>query len=536
MTSFIKQSTFAGAELSIMKHLLLLPLFTFLFIPYIQEQSSSDSSLLNTFGQEQDPKPNVLWILIENIGPEFSSYGYPHVNTPNIDKLASGGAIYQNAFTNSPVCSPSRSSLITGMYPNAIGVHHHRSMRQLPDSIKTLPELFDEAGYFTALGNGYTPKKDYNFPIDKKLWNGNDWQQRREGQPFFAQLTLMHSHRGDHWHNPADPKSWLHPKYKALEPVNPDSITLPAVIPNTIYTRDDWAKYLNQIQVVDFHVGKIIERLKQEGLYDNTIIFLMGDNGRDHLMDEYWLYDGGIQVPLIVRWPGVISSSTVNHDLVSGVDISATILNICGIPVPDYFQGILFLGKNAQKRQYVYTARDRIDEAYDMVRSVRGKKFKYIRNFMPDRSYAQYRDFLRRVNPGYPLIKAMAETAPGQLHEVQKKYVADTKPVEELYDITKDPEELNNLADDPKYSEEIKKFRGLLKEWMLRIDDKARLKETPKDIRGYEKWKNNIVFPTEEERYDPAKLDSFKVLKGALQNRSVILNRAEGSPLKSYKR
>lgn len=124
---------------------------------------------LKALGQEQDTRPNVLWILIENVGPEFSLYDYPNVKAPNIDKLASEGAIYQNAFTNSPVCSPSRSSLITGMYPNAIGVHHYRSLRELPDSVKTLPEIFDEAGYFTALGNGYTAKKDYNFPVDKKL-------------------------------------------------------------------------------------------------------------------------------------------------------------------------------------------------------------------------------------------------------------------------------------------------------------------------------------------------------------------------------
>lgn len=235
----------------------------------------------------------------------------------------------------------------------------------------------------------------------------------------------------------------------------------------------------------------------------------MGDNGRDHLMDEYWLYDGGIHVPLIVRWPGIIPPNTVSHGLVSGVDISATILSVCGISVPDYFQGIPFLGKNAQERQYVYAARDRIDEAYDMVRSVRGQKFKYIRNFMPNRPYAQYRDFLRKVNPGYPLIKSMANGASDQLNKVQRKYTAKTKPEEELYDITKDPEELNNLAYDQKFGEEIKKFRDLLKKWMQDIDDKARFEETPRDIRGYEKWKDNIVFPTEEERYAPETLDEF---------------------------
>ena len=465
---------------------------------------------MNAFAQDQKTKPNVLWILIENIGPEFSCYDYPHVHTPNMDKLASEGAIYQNAFTNAPVCSPSRSSLITGMYPNAIGLHHHRSSIELPDSIKTIPELFREAGYYTSLGNGYRGKKDYNFPTkDRTLWDGNDWKNREEGQPFFAQLTINHSHRGDHWHNPYHPKSWMHKKYKdKIKPADPGKVELPEVIPDNIYTRDDWAKYLNQIQVVDVVVGNIIDRLKDEGLYDNTLIVLMGDNGRDHLMDEYWLYDGGIHVPLIIRWKGEIAPHTVNNDLVSGVDISVSLLNACEISIPDYMHGKPFLGENAKERKYIYASRDRIDDAYDMVRCVRGKKFKYIRNFMPERSYAQHRSWLMTVNPGYPMIKYMAEHEPEQLNPAQKKYTADKKPVEELYDITKDPGELNNLADDPAYRNELEKFRRLLKDWMLTIDDKARIREKPENVRQ-DSFLDQIEFPDRKEMYDSSELENF---------------------------
>ncbi len=467
-------------------------------------------SRLDTYGQDRNSKPNVLWILIENIGPEFSCYGYPQVQTPNIDELASEGAIYMNAFTSAPVSSPSRSSMITGMYPNAIGVHHHRSHTQLPDSIKTIPELFRETGYYTSLGNGYRAKKDYNFPTkDRTVWDGNDWKNRDDDQPFFAQLTINHSHRGDHWHNPYNSKSWMHERFEdKVKPVDPAKVELPKVIPDNIYTRDDWAKYLNQIQVVDIMVGNIIDRLKEEGLYDNTLIVLMGDNGRDHLMDEYWLYEGGIHVPLIVSWKGHIAPNTVKSDLVSGVDISVSLLNACDIPIPDYMHGIPFLGDNTKKREYVYACRDRIDDAYDMVRCVRSKKFKYIRNFMTDRSYAQHRSWLMTVNPGYPIIKYMAEHEPEQLNPVQKKYTADKKPEEELYDLTQDPEELNNLAGDPAYNKELQKFRRLLRDWMVTIDDKARFREKPENVRQDE-FLDQIEFPATKEMYDPSELDDF---------------------------
>lgn len=468
------------------------------------------SGLTEVSAQQSTTHPNVVWILIENIGPEFSCYGYPQVKTPNIDRLATEGVLFKNAFTNAPVCSPSRSSLITGMYQNAFGAHHHRSHNTLPDSVKTIPELFRGVGYFTALGNGYQGKTDYNFCTkDRVLWDGSDWSQRKEGQPFFAQLTINNSHRGMHWHNPIDPNSWMHDKYRdLLKPVDPQKIELPAIIPDNFYIRADWASYLNQIQVVDYLVGDIISRLKKEGVYENTLIILMGDNGRDFIRNEYWLYDGGLHVPLIIVQKGAIEPNTIREDLVSGVDISVSLLNVCGIAIPDYMHGIPFMGENSRQRKHIFAARDRINDAYDMIRSIRTEKFRYIYNFMAERPYTQHRGWLMHFDPAFPLIKYMVNHAPHELNLIQKQYTASEKPVEELYDITNDPEQLNNLAKNPEYKTEIINFRKRLKEWMLAIDDKARISEKPEDVREVS-FKEHIIFPSSDEQYNHSMLKEF---------------------------
>lgn len=482
---------------------------------------------------EQQTRPNIVWVLIENIGPELSVYGHPEVYTPHMDALAEQGILYHQAFTNAPVCSPSRSSLITGMYPSAIGVHQHRSITDLPDSVRTIPELFREAGYFTSLGNGYQGKTDYNFrTANRTLWDGNDWSQREEGQPFFAQLTLNQSHRGMHWHNPYDRDSWMNDYYREqLQPVNPTRVEMPSILPDNLIIRSEWAKYLNQIQVVDYLVGNIVSRLKEEGIYEQTLLVVMADNGRDALRNEYWLYDGGNHVPLIIRLPeqtlpALAQPGSESNDLVSGVDVSATLLHLAGIPRPAYIQGVPFLGADARRREAIFSSRDRIDDAYDMIRSVRTDRFRYIRNFMPDRPYTQHRRWLVHWDPAFSMLTYLADhnTDPVneeqaamvdidttsvfhfRLNEVQRAFTADRKPVEEFYDVLADPEEVHNLADDPAFAEELQRHRDLLREWMLAIDDKARIAETPDDVRE-RTFIPYIVFPEEHERYDPSRLD-----------------------------
>ena len=425
------------------------------------------------FGEKD--RPNILWILSEDISPDLSCYGTAAVETPNLDKLARQGVRYTNAFTTSPVCSASRSAMITGMYQTSIGVHHHRSHRDdgytLPAPVRLITEYFRRAGYFTANVKAAAPgvrgsgKTDFNFKF-KKPFDGSDWNQRKAGQPFFAQLSISMTHRGGHWKG-------LRQKLK--DPVDPAKVKLPPYYPDHPIARDDWATYLDSIQMMDGYVGKILKRLDDEDLADNTVVIFIGDHGRCHVRGKQWLYDGGIHIPLIIRWPGRLKAGQVCDDLVSAIDISATVLKIAGIEPPKYMEGRVFLGPNAKKRDYIIAARDRCDETTDRIRCVRSKRYKYIRNFMPERPYTQLNRYKERSYPMLPLMKQLH--AEGKLTPVQALFMASRKPDEELYDIQKDPYEIRNLVDSPKHQKTLKKMRKILDKWIKDTGDKGQFPE-----------------------------------------------------------
>ncbi len=434
------------------------------------------------FGRKD--RPNILWILSEDISPDLSCYGTEAVQTSNLDRLARQGIRYTNAFTTSPVCSASRSAMITGMYQTSIGVHHHRSHRDdgytLPEPVRLITEYFREAGYFTANVKTAAPgvkgsgKTDFNFQF-KNAFDGSDWNQRKPGQPFFAQLSINVTHRGRHWKN-------LREKLK--NPVDPARVNLPPYYPDHPIARKDWATYLDSIQMMDQYVGKILKRLDDEGLADNTVVIFIGDHGRCHVRGKQWLYDGGIHIPLIIRWPrpsegrgwpGKLKAGQVCDDLVSAIDISATVLKIAGIEPPKYIEGRVFLGPGAKKREYIIAARDRCDETVDRIRCVRTKRYKYIRNFMPERPYTQKNRYKER---SYPMLNLMKELhAGGKLTPVQALFMAARKPDEELYDIRKDPYEIRNLAVSPKHQRPLKKMRVILDKWVRKTGDKGQFPE-----------------------------------------------------------
>jgi len=431
---------------------------------------------------EPKDRPNILWILSEDISPDLSCYGTPAVQTPNLDNLARAGIRFANAFTTSPVCSPSRSAMITGMYQTSIGTHHHRSHRDdgytLPKPVRLITEYFHQAGYFTANVTTAAPgvqgsgKTDFNFQF-KNAFDGNDWGQRKTNQPFFAQLSISVTHRGGHWKD-------LHVKLD--NPVDPAKVALPPYYPDHPVARQDWATYLNSIQLMDQYVGKILGRLDDEGLADNTVVIFIGDNGQCHVRGKQWLYDGGIHIPLIIRWPGRLEAGQACDYLVSSIDISATVLKIAGIEPPKYMQGRVFLEpdekktwKPVKKRDYIIAARDRCDETIDRIRCVRTKQYKYIRNFMPERPYTQRN---RYKEQSYPMLALMKELhAAGKLTPVQALFMAPRKPDEELYDIQNDPYEINNLAASPKHQEPLNKMRTLLQEWIKDTADSGQLPE-----------------------------------------------------------
>jgi len=345
-------------------------------------------------------RPNILWIVVEDMSDHWSCYGETTIETPNIDQLAAEGELFENAYVTSPVCSPSRSAMITGMYQSTIGAHNHRSQNvkgkaggneayydsyQLPDEIPFLPGIFKKAGYYTVQGGEQTAAKneggpqdigktDYNFVWDHSLYDGADWKDRDSGQPFFAQIQIKGGKRRD---------------AEVDNPVNPADVNLPPYYPNDSVLRKDWADYLNSILYLDQQVKSIMDRLDAEGIADSTAVFLFTDHGISHLRGKQYLYDEGMKIPMIVKWPGHTNAGKRRNDLVSHIDIAATSLHMAGITVPENMQGQSFYGAQYEPRAFVFAGRDRCDETVDLIRAVRTHRFKYIRNYFPFKPHAQ---------------------------------------------------------------------------------------------------------------------------------------------------
>lgn len=414
--------------------------------------------------------PNILWIVIEDISPDLSCYGETSITTPNLDKLSSEGELFENAFVTSPVCSPSRSALITGMLQNTVGIHNHRSQTadgrgagnqpylpsyNLSEDIPYLPKLFKEAGYYTVLGDESTiidfnpdpdsfGKSDYNFALDDYWYDSNNWSNRKSGQPFFAQIQL----RGGKFRNA-----------RVEVPVNPDEIDLPPYYPDDEVLREDWAEYLNSILFLDTEIKNIFNRLDDEGIADSTVIFVFSDHGISHLRGKQFLYDEGMRIPLIIRWPDFITANSRRKDLVTQTDISATSLYLAGIDIPENMHGKSLYGEKYVPREFIFATRDRCDETIDAIRGIRTDRFKYIRNFFPHKPHAQP----NRYKDNKKIIRHMRHLySTGSLQNETVRYFLPSRQPEELYDLKKDPYEMTNLAGNPAYFDTLVKFRDML--------------------------------------------------------------------------
>lgn len=410
-------------------------------------------------------KINILWLIAEDLCPDIACYGNKIVKTPNIDRLADQGARCTNAFTTAPVCSPSRSAFMTAMYQTSIGAHNHRSHREdnykLPEPVKLITEYFRRAGYYTSntrypnltKGKG---KTDFNFDVEKPF-DGTDWREHKPGQPFFSIVNFKETHRAFK----RDPDN----------PVDPDKIELPPYYPDHPVTRRDWADYLECVQVLDKHVGNVLRRLENDGLTDSTIVFFFGDNGRPHVRGKQFLYDGGIHIPLIIRWPGHIKPATVVDDLVSAIDFAPACLKMVGIEPPGHMQGQVFIGPDSKKRDYIFAARDRCDGVYDRIRCVRDRRFKYIRNYDAEKPYMQFGRYKLYQYPVWTLLKVLDKQ--GKLTKEQARFTARFKDPEELYDLQNDPHEVNNLARSEKFKPILERMRTVLDEWISQTGDRG---------------------------------------------------------------
>lgn len=432
-----------------------------------------------------DERPNVLWIYLEDVSGWFGCYGETLIETPNIDALAKSGTRFDRFYTPAGVCSTTRSAIVTGMMQTSIGAHNHRSCRPnfrgksmgeydknvLPSHVVPLPMRFRQAGYWTFNEGG---KDDYNFEYDlaefydfvpkkRRGWGpaelvaGNCWRGKKPDQPFFGQVQLGGGKLGK----------------RAPKRVDRAAVKVPPYYPDVAEVREEIAHHYDCLLKTDEQVGEVIAALKRDGLFENTIIFMFSDHGMKLHRHKQLLYEGGIHMPLIVAGKGM-PVDKVRDDLVSGIDVSAASLAVSGIGVPKGMEGWNFMAANYQPRKFVVSARDRCDYTIEKIRAVVTPRFKYLRNYLTDRPYMQptYKD------PWDVTKKFRAMMANGEMNETQLLFFGDKRVPEEFYDLENDLHEINNLAGDPAFAEDLKKHRQLLAGWIEETGDKGQAPES----------------------------------------------------------
>lgn len=440
-----------------------------------------------------DPAPpNILWITVEDMSPTLGCYGDEFAETPNIDQLAGESVLYTNAFAASPVCSPSRSTLITGMYNASMGTHQMRSANLLPSGVRGFPAFLRDAGYFTS----NNVKTDYNCAEAERLigesWNESSdsahWRGKAEDQPFFSVFNDMTTHQSRTmvWPHEAF-QQHIQSRLSADEVSDPSKAPVPPYYPDNEVVRRTMARFYDCVKVMDGNVRRLLDQLEEDGLADETIVFFYSDHGSGLPRHKRLLLDSGMHVPLMVRFPEEyqhLAPAEPGARLdrpVSFVDFPATILNLVGQPIPEYMQGTPFLGPGSEEEKgFVYGTRDRVDEAFDMARSVRDRRYLYIRNYMPHLSYNQPSVFsdLGEIRDS---ITELAATDPDSMTAPQRAYAGAVRPVEEFYDCLADPENIDNLLDGeltPEQEQALDGLRNRFRQTRIEIGDTGVIPES----------------------------------------------------------
>ncbi|MEJ1238697.1 sulfatase-like hydrolase/transferase [Chryseolinea sp. T2] len=411
----------------------------------------------------QTEKPNILWIVSEdNNADMIGCYGNSFATTPNIDRFAKSGVLYRNAFSTAPVCAPSRCTIITGMYPPTLGTDHMRSVYAVPDYVKFFPRYLREVGYYTTNNT----KKDYNTIDQTDAWDESStkatYKNRKQGQPFFAVFNLMVSHESS-LHKPVDT---LHH--------DPNKVPLPPYHPATADIKHDWAQYYDKVETMDQQVGSLLKELEEQGLDENTIVFYYTDNGGVLPRSKRFLFESGLHVPLIVRVPqkfkqlAETSGGNSTDRIVTFLDFAPTVLSIAGIKPPQNMQGAAFLGTyNGTQARYGYGFRGRMDERIDLSRTVRDKRYRYVRNYLPHLIYGQHLHYLWLA----PSTRSWeTEYQSGKLNATQSAFWKE-KPAEELYDVVTDPFNIKNLAGNSAYDSVLLRLRKANEAWISATRD-----------------------------------------------------------------
>ncbi|NME68635.1 sulfatase family protein [Flammeovirga aprica] len=405
-------------------------------------------------------KPNIIWVMLEDISHDFECYGMPAVKTPTFNAMAEEGTIYYNCFGTASICSTNRSAMMVGAHQRLTNTHHHRSNREEPLSAPFKPFTYQlkKQGYTTILGHTNVRGKGRKIDVNFKHKAIGDWDKNfglfdkydeftAEDQPFFAQIQLNVTHRGDWWDEVRE---------ASAHPVNPDDVQLPPEYADHPAIRLDWAKYLDQVEYADNEMQMLTDELKEKGMYDNTVIIVIGDNGRCNVKGKGYLFDAGSRIPLIIKWPEGYEHDEESRQIIASTDITATILDIAGVELPDYLTGQSFIDKNFDRKN-VYSFRGLWDEIPEQSCSISNEEFRYIRNDKTDIPYDAHQGYLEWYRPAVHVMRGLHEK--GELNDVQQKWFSKTKPAEELYNIKNDPFEVHNLAGNPEYRDVLKKMR-----------------------------------------------------------------------------
>lgn len=424
-------------------------------------------------------KPNFLWITSEDNGPHLGCYGDEYAVTPNLDALAEKGLRYLHASSTAPVCAPARTTVISGIYPPATGGQHMRSMTKLPKQFRLFPAYLRDAGYYTTNNS----KEDYNLEKRGDEWDDSSnkahWKNRPEGKPFFSVFNYTISHES-RIRNEIEPKNRIHDPAKAR---------IPAYHPDTPEVRKDWGQYYDRITMMDAQCGAALKELEEAGLAEDTIILYWGDHGSGMPRNKRWPYHSGLHVPMIMHFPekwqhlapaGYEAGGTSDR-MVGFIDLAPTMLSMVGIKPMDWMQGDAFAGEfQTPAPEFSYGFRGRMDERYDMLRTVMDQRYVYIRNYMPHRIYGQYIDYMFQT----PTTKKWHDLYhEGKLNEAQSHFWRK-KPTEELYDLESDPDEVNNLASSTEHQLILEKMRKAHRDWVFEVKDIGFLPEAEMHARA----------------------------------------------------
>ena len=448
--------------------------------------------------------PNIVWIVGENFDLDFGCYGAKNVKTPNVDRLANQGVRYTNVYSTSPVCAPSRSAFMTGMYATTTDMHHMRSHRdddyRLPEGVRPLTQRLQDVGYQTAnvthIGDRVvgTGKLDLNFVNEGPLYQTKLWSEIDTSKPFFAQFNMPEAEYDIYDRKSAEKERvvWVgeewHPKVATEQNVTP-----PPYYPDHPIVRQEWARYLNSASGMDVRIGWILQQLEKDGVADDTVVIFFGDNGRLEARGIHWCFDSGLHVPMVIRWPSHFEApqgyqaGLVDERVISLIDLTATTLVIAGIEVPRMMQGQPFLGpEQTVGRRFAFSARDRIDETEIRQRSVRGKRYHYVKNFTPGAGFGSLNRYKEKCFLVKPLMRKMY--AEGKLTgppaDLMKPFAS-----EQLFDTQADPYETENLAESPlpQHQAALLEMRAALDTWSAETRDRGVIPEAREIVAPFEK-------------------------------------------------